>query len=83
MNIFFFELTGGSTAKAAPCMFLDADLRSREPTCVELHSHFRFDELFEPENVNATKDRLRSGRLTMKPFAEKPIYFILYQVRGE
>ena len=35
-------------------------------TCVELHSHFRFDELFT--------------RLTMEPFAEKPILWPLFHV---
>ena len=76
MNIFSFELTDQSTLKAATCMFLDVDLRSREllvSSCII--SHFRFDELFT--------------RLTMEPFAEKPvndlasISFCTYRVRGE
>ena len=61
MNIFSFGLTDGSTLKAATCIPRCIVYRPsiERTTCVELHSHFRFDELFT--------------RLTMEPFAEKPI----------
>ena len=49
MSIFSFELTDRSTAKAATCMFLDVDLRSRDllvSSCIFVLMSFLPDSLW-------------------------------------
>ena len=73
--------------QAATCMLLDVDFRLRELLVSSCIATFVLVSFFEPENFNAIKNGLPSGRLTMQPFAQKPIdnlalYVILYRVRA-